>query len=63
MTRRLMALQAVAAVAAIAFYLLLIPTYGALGAAWGTLATMILTCASAAVMASAPRRLMGPQGA
>ena len=63
MTRRLMALQAVAAVTATAFYMLLIPKYGALGAAWGTLATMVLTCATAAVMASAPRRLMGSPGA
>jgi O-antigen/teichoic acid export membrane protein len=62
MTRRLMALQALAAAAATIFYLLLIPKYGALGAAWGTLATFVLTCATAAVMASAPRRLMGSEG-
>ena len=63
MTRRVMALQAVAAVTAIVFYLLLIPRFGALGAAWGTLATMVVTCAIAAAMASAPRRLLGSLGA
>jgi O-antigen/teichoic acid export membrane protein len=57
-----MALQAVAATAAIVFYVLLIPKFGAMGAAWGTVATFAFTCAIAAVMASAPRRLMGTQG-
>jgi O-antigen/teichoic acid export membrane protein len=60
MTRRLTAIQAVAAAAAAVFYFLLIPKYGALGAAWGTLATMALTCSIAAVMASARRRVFGP---
>jgi O-antigen/teichoic acid export membrane protein len=46
-----------------AFYLLLIPHYGAMGAAWGTLATFVLTSATAAAMASAPRRLIGRKGA
>jgi O-antigen/teichoic acid export membrane protein len=63
MTRRLMALQGVAAAAATVFYVLLIPRYGALGAAWGTLAAMVLTCATSSVMASAPRRLFGSERA
>jgi O-antigen/teichoic acid export membrane protein len=63
LTRRLVALQAIAAVSAAAFYLLLIPRFGALGAAWGTLAAMVLTCTTAAAMASAPRRLLGSVGA
>ena len=62
-TRRLMALQAVAAVAAVIAYFVLIPRYGALGAAWGTLATIVVTSATGAVMASAPRRIMGTGGA
>lgn len=59
MTRRLMALQAIAATAALVSYVLLIPAYGAMGAAWGTLATFVLTSATAAVMASARGRLIG----
>lgn len=62
-TRRLMALQAVAAAVALIAYLLLIPRFGALGAAWGTLAAFVVTSATAAVMAAAPRRLMGTGGA
>jgi O-antigen/teichoic acid export membrane protein len=61
-TRRLMALQAVAAVVASCAYLVLIPRYGTMGAAWSTLATFVVTCATAAVMASAPRRLLGSGG-
>jgi O-antigen/teichoic acid export membrane protein len=63
MTPRLLTLQAVAAVVATVFYFRLIPNFGATGAAWGTLATLVVTCAIAAVMRSAPRRLLGSEGA
>ena len=59
-SRRLVALQATAAAAATLFYFVLIPRYGALGAALGTLGTFVITSALAFVLSGAWRRLAGP---
>lgn len=56
-TQRLVLLQAIAAVTAATLYLLLIPHYGAMGAALGTLISFVVTSITAAVLADAPQRL------
>lgn len=59
-SRVLVALQATAAISAVAFYLLLIPSLAAKGAALGTLASIALTTVVAAVVSGAARKLWGP---
>lgn len=56
-TRRLVALQAVAAASGLLFYAILIPRFGATGAAAGTLGAFVVTCFTSFVLAGAPSRL------
>jgi len=56
-TKRLVALQAVAAAASLVLYLVLIPAGGARGAAQATLGTFVLTTIVAFFLADAPTRL------
>jgi O-antigen/teichoic acid export membrane protein len=58
-TRRLAGLQALAAATSVLLYLLLVPRYGARGAACGTFATFAVTTAAAFFLAGAPARLRG----
>ena len=58
-SNRLVVLQASAATLAVAFYLVLIPRYGALGAAMGTLGTFIVTTVIAFVLSGAARKIFG----
>lgn len=61
-SKRLVALQAVAAMSAMAFYALLIPRYGARGAAMATLGTFVITTTLAFVLSGAGRRILGKPG-
>jgi O-antigen/teichoic acid export membrane protein len=56
-TRRLVALQGIAAATAIVFYLILVPPYGAFGAALGTLLAFLVTTATAFFLSNALRHL------
>ena len=62
-SKRLVALQATAAATAAVLYFLLIPRYGGLGAALGTLGTFVITSALAFVLSGAWRKLAGPVAA
>jgi O-antigen/teichoic acid export membrane protein len=58
-SKLLVVIQAAAAGAAMAFYVLFIPRYGALGAAYGTLASMAVSTVIALVLSGAAARLVG----
>lgn len=56
-TRRVLALQAIAAIVGVGSYVALIPSFGAVGAAMGTFGTFVVTCAASFFLSGAHRRL------
>jgi O-antigen/teichoic acid export membrane protein len=52
-----MALQVLAAESDLALYAVLIPRFGARGAAMGTLGSLLVTCSASVLLAGAPGRL------